>query len=206
MSVKNNVNGWAEREAPRRRDEARRIGKARALLRPACAGLRPAIEGGNGTWADLGCGDGIFTSALYTLLQPGSQLYAVDRDRRALEALACNFAQSYPEAALHPLLADFTRPLSLPALDGLVMANSLHFVSQKRPVLAGIVSLLKPGGRLILVEYNTVQGNYAVPYPLDEAGFLTLARDVGLRQVCIVAKIPSSFLGEMYAGMGLAKL
>jgi SAM-dependent methyltransferase len=199
MSVKNDMSGWAEREA-------RRIGKARALLRPACAGLRPAVEGSNGTWADLGCGDGIFTSALHTLLQPGSQLYAVDRDRHALEALACNFAQSYPEAALHPLLADFTRPLSLPPLDGLVMANSLHFVSQKRPVLAGIVSLLKPGGRLILVEYNTVQGNYAIPYPLDEVSFLTLARDVGLRQVCIVAKIPSSFLGEMYAGMGLAKL
>ena len=180
------MNTWAEREA-------RRIGKARTLL-------QPGVEGAGGTWADLGCGDGIFTSALYTLLQPGSKVYAVDRSRRALKSLARNFADSYPDASLHPTLADFTRPLSLPPLDGLVMANSLHFVRQKRPVLTRLAGLLKPGGRLIIVEYNTTRGNYAVPHPLDEVAFLKLATEVGLREVRIIAKIPSTFLGEMYAG------
>lgn len=181
---------WAEREA-------RRIEKARTLL-------RPGVEGQAGAWADLGCGDGIFTAALYTLLEPGSEVYAVDKKRRSLEALARNFAGSYPEAAPHTVQADFTRPLTLPALDGLLMANSLHFVQRKRPVLAQLLALLKPGGHLILVEYNTDRGNYAVPHPLDEAGFLALAAEVGLRGARITARIPSTFLGEMYAGMGLA--
>ena len=181
---------WAEREA-------RRIEKARSLI-------RPGIPGAGGIWADLGCGDGIFTSALHTLVRPGGEIYSVDRDRRALQALTRNFAESYPDASLHPIHADFTHPLTLPRLDGLVMANSLHFVRNKTPILAQIARLLKPGGRLIVVEYNTAKSNFAVPHPLDEAGFLALARQVGLREARILAKIPSSFLGEMYAGTGLA--
>jgi len=183
---------WAEREA-------RRITKA-------CILLRPGVEGQAGTWADLGCGDGIFTAALVTLLEPGSTVYAVDKNPRALDALVRNFAGSYPEATPQPMLADFTHPLTLPPLDGLLMANSLHFIRYKHSVLAQLVPQLKPGGRLILVEYNTRKGNFAVPHHLDEAGFLTLAVEVGLRQACILARIPSTFLGEMYAGLGLAAL
>jgi SAM-dependent methyltransferase len=182
---------WAEREA-------RRIKKARILL-------RPGVEDCRGTWADLGCGDGIFTGALYTLLEPGSEIYAVDKKKRALDALVSNFAESYPNAAPHAIAADFTRGLALPPLDGVLMANSLHFVRRKRPVLDQLVTMLKPGGRLIVVEYNTSRGNFAVPHPLDESGFLALAREVGLRQPRILAKIPSTFLGEMYAGIGLAE-
>jgi ubiquinone/menaquinone biosynthesis C-methylase UbiE len=181
---------WAEREA-------RRIGKARTLL-------RPGVEGQAGTWADLGCGDGIFTAALVTLLGPGSESYAVDKKRSALDALARNFADSYPGVAPQLILADFSRPLPLPPLDGLLMANSLHFVRHKRPVLEQLLTLLKPGGRLILVEYNTNKENFAVPHPLDETGFLALATEVGLLQPRILVKIPSTFLGEMYAGMGIA--
>ncbi len=181
---------WADREA-------RRIEKARTLL-------RSGVEGAGGIWADLGCGDGIFTSALWTLLRPGGEIYAVDKSRRVLQRLTRNLAESYPDANVSPILADFTQPLSLPPLDGLIMANSLHFVRQKQPALARIAGLLKPGGRLIVVEYNTTHGNYAVPYPLDEVGFLELARQVGLREPRILARIPSTFLGEMYAGMALA--
>jgi trans-aconitate methyltransferase len=181
---------WAEREA-------RRIGKAQTLIRPGVEDLR-------GTWADLGCGDGIFTAALYTLLGPESVIYAVDKSRRALETLTRNFAQSYKGLAPHSMQADFTRPLSLPALDGMLMANSLHFIRHKKPLLTRLVTLLKPGGRLIVVEYNTARGNHVVPYPVDETAFVALAGEAGLRQVRILAKIPSTFLGEMYAGMGVA--
>ena len=182
---------WAEREA-------RRIKKARSLI-------GPGVEGQDGSWTDLGCGDGIFTAALYTLLDMGSMIYAVDKKQSALDALVRNFVESYPDAAPQPIAADFTRELTLPLLDGLLMANSLHFVRRKRPVLDQLVTLLKPGGRLIVVEYNTSRGNFAVPHPLDEAGFLALAREAGLRQPRILARIPSTFLGEMYAGMGLAE-
>jgi len=56
---------------------------------------------------------------------------------------------------------------------------------------------------LIVVEYNINRGNSAVPYPLDDQSFLKLAVQVGLREARIISRIPSSFLGEMYAGLAL---
>jgi ubiquinone/menaquinone biosynthesis C-methylase UbiE len=175
-----------------------RIEKARTLLRPGVP------WGEAGAWADLGCGDGIFTAALSSLLGPGSAIYAVDKSRRSLRALTRQFAEHDPKAHISAVRADFTGTLALPPLDGVVMANSLHFVAQKRPVLASVAALLKPAGRLIVVEYNTNRGNYAVPHPLDEHSFVQLARTAGLCRPRIISHIPSTFLGEMYAGMALA--
>jgi ubiquinone/menaquinone biosynthesis C-methylase UbiE len=174
-----------------------RIEKARTLL-------QPAIPGPGGVWADLGCGDGIFTIALYALVRPGGEVYAVDKSQRALQALQREFTARYPDALVHPLPADFTRSLALPPLDGLVMANSLHFVRKKQSLLVRLAELLKPGGRVIVVEYNTSRGNPAVPYPLDANGFLKLGARAGLRQAQVVTRIPSTFLGEMYAGVAFA--
>lgn len=185
------MNNWLERES-------RRLNKARRLLEPGLAGC-------GGAWADLGCGDGIFTYWLHVLLKPGSTIYAVDKDGQALRRMQQRLAESAPEAAVQPVLADFSRPLSLPPLDGLLLANSLHFIKAKEAVLKALAALLKPGGRLLVIEYNTGRGNYAVPYPLAEADFLALAGRVGLVEGRIVAKAPSSFLGEMYTGLALAR-
>jgi ubiquinone/menaquinone biosynthesis C-methylase UbiE len=172
-------------------------------IRKACTLLRPGVPSPGGLWADLGCGDGIFTAALYVLIQPGGEIYAVDKDRHALQALERHFRESFPAASLSPVLADFTRPLTLPPLDGLLMANSLHFVADagKALVLVRLSDLLRPGGRLIVVEYNTARANFAVPHPLDDAGFLALAREAGLHEPQLLAKIPSTFLGEMYSAL-----
>lgn len=181
---------WAKRES-------RRIEKARTLL-------RPGLEGSAGQWADLGCGNGIFTSALFTLLQPDAVLYAVDRDARAIRGLCANFAESFPQARLLPLQADFTRRLPLAPLDGLIMANALHFYPDKIRVLAQLQSVLKPGAPLIVVEYNAQRGNFAVPYPLPATGFSRLAAQSGYSSAQVIRRIPSSFLGEMYAARCVA--
>jgi len=49
--------------------------------------LRPGTPTPGGIWANVGCGDGIFTCALYALIQSGGAIYAVDRDQYALDAL-----------------------------------------------------------------------------------------------------------------------
>lgn len=180
-----------------RQDEwttARRVIKARQLL-------APAISQAQGTWADLGCGDGVFTYLLCAGLAPGSQLYAVDRDAGALRQLTRNLAARCPHISLYPTQADFTQRLDLPLLDGMVLANALHFVQEKEAVLEQLAALLKPGAQLIVIEYNTNRGNYAVPYPLDEDAFLRLAASVGLHKGQIVTRAPSTFLGEMYTGL-----
>src|SRR4030095_16719883 len=110
-------------------------------------------------WADLGAGEGAFTLALADLIGETGTIYAVDRDQGALRRLAKAMQERFPKVTLHTLVSDFERPLQLPPLDGIVMANSLHFVRNKTSALARIRAYLKPSGRLLMVEYNSDQGN-----------------------------------------------
>src|SRR5512143_2942748 len=97
--------------------------------------LRGAVEPG-GTWADIGAGSGAFTLALADLLGPGGRIVAVDRDAGALRDTEAAVALSFPRVRIEAVVADFRRPLALPALDGLVAANSLHFVARDRQLEA----------------------------------------------------------------------
>src|SRR5919201_5247126 len=92
-------------------------------------------HGEGGVWADLGAGTGAFTLALADLIGPHGVIHAVDRDRAALAELRAAFVSSLPQTELRVVPADFTRRLDLADLDGVVMANSLHFVDDKLPVL-----------------------------------------------------------------------
>src|SRR5438132_6297300 len=87
-----------------------------------------------GRWADLGAGTGAFTLALADLLGPEAQIYAVDRDAQALRTLEHAMQARFPATPLHAVVADYTRPLDLPPLDGVVCANTLHFHRQKEPI------------------------------------------------------------------------
>lgn len=154
-----------------------------------------------GLWADLGSGEGAFTLALADLLGPGGRIYSVDRDRGALDVQARALRTRFPAVQVQPLAADFTRPLDLPPLDGIVMANSLHFVRRPAPVLALLRGYLRPGGRLIVVEYNTDFGNMWVPHPFSYSTWVTRAREAGFVDTRLLATIPSRFLGEIYSAL-----
>jgi SAM-dependent methyltransferase len=163
--------------------------------------LKPGIRATGGVWADLGSGSGAFTLALAELLGPEGTIYSVDRDRRALAAQVSDVVRRYPQTTLHPITADFTSPLDLPPLDGLVMANSLHFVCDKAPVVRNLRELLKPGGSFILVEYNVDRGNHWVPFPLSFTTWTRLAAEVGFTATALLGSRPSRFLHEIYSAL-----
>ena len=94
------------------------------------------MRGSGGTWADLGSGEGAFTLALADLLGTGATIFAVDRDRSALERLSMAMRKSFPQTHLETRIADFTRPIDLLSLDGLVIANALHYTPN-----GGVISL-----------------------------------------------------------------
>jgi hypothetical protein len=89
----------------------------------------------------------------------------------------------------------------MPPLDGLVMANALHFIPDKRKesVVRLIKSYLKPGGRWLLVEYNVDRGNLWVPHPLSFTTWQKLAEQSGFDHTRLLATRPSSFLHEFYS-------
>ena len=41
----------------------------------------------NQVWADIGCGEGVFTKALASLLSEGSMIYAIDKNQNSLQAI-----------------------------------------------------------------------------------------------------------------------
>jgi len=169
--------------------------------------LQPANLPAGGVWADLGAGSGAFTLALRELVGPEASIYAVDRNRGRLSELERTYFSLFENTGnLHTLNADFTHSLALPPLDGLLMANSLHFFKDKEVVLRHVSSFLKPGGTLLLVEYNVDRGNPWVPYPLSFETFRELALDAGFREPTLLAKYPSSFLREFYAALTFMKI
>ncbi len=162
--------------------------------------LRPANLPPGGIWADLGAGAGAFTLALRELAGPQVEIYAVDRDRGSLTGLKRNWLQLFGESPhLHVIHADFTRPLGLPPLDGIIMANSLHFFKDKEKMLRHVGLFLKPGGSLLLVEYNVDSGNLWVPHPLSFKTWHSLAPRAGFDEPRLLALRPSSFLREFYS-------
>src|SRR5690242_18842788 len=114
--------------------------------------LRGGISAQGGVWADLGSGRGAFTLALAELVGPDAEIYSIDRDGNALKDQKRVMQTRYPANTVHYREADFTRPLDLPPLDGVVMANSLHFHRHKDPILQLVRSMLNPGGVLLIVE------------------------------------------------------
>ena len=154
-----------------------------------------------GVWADLGAGRGAFTLALADLLGPTGYIYSVDKDPAALRDQTRSMSAQFPHVTVEYKVADFTRPLDLPPLDGIVLANSLHFLRDKHSPLQLVRACIKPGGRLILVEYNTDHGNFAVPYPLSYATWEGLARKIGFAETRLLATRPSRFLGSIYAAV-----
>jgi ubiquinone/menaquinone biosynthesis C-methylase UbiE len=161
--------------------------------------LQKGVAAPGGVWADLGAGDGAFTLALADLIGETGTIYAVDRDAGALRRLERTMQERFPEITLHTLVGDFERPLPLPALDGIVMANSLHFSRHKSGPLARVRGYLQPGGRLLIVEYNTDHGNLWVPHPFSYPTWERMSRDSGFAHTEQLATYPSRFLREIYS-------
>lgn len=165
--------------------------------------IRHGVEGDGRSWADFGSGTGAFTLALADVLGPAASIVSVDRDASALRQQTRLLAERFPAVPVTPIEADFTRPLDLPPLDGIVMANALHFQRDWLRTLALVRGYLRPGGRLVLVEYDTDHGNPWVPHPLSFATWRTVADEAGFDGTRLLARVPSRFLGAIYSAVSI---
>jgi ubiquinone/menaquinone biosynthesis C-methylase UbiE len=163
--------------------------------------LRPANLT-QGTYADFGAGGGAFTLALRELVGLDSTIYALDKDRASLKELeSTHRARFNTTRNLILLKDDFSLDQSLPQLDGIVMANTLHFFKDKDKILRHVHGYLKPNGALLIIEYNVDSGNMWVPYPFSFDVCRVLVRRAGFRDPRLLAKTPSTFLNEFYSAV-----
>lgn len=167
--------------------------------------IASAVGESAGVWADIGAGTGTFTRALRALLGPGSRIYAVDHALEAIEAL-----REIGDDVI-AIRADFSEPFTLPResglpLDGMLLANALHFVPDAEQVLRRLVKLLKPGGRVVIVEYDRRAASRWVPYPIASGRWPDLASAAGLDNARVTARRKSRYAGELYVGAAVSRV
>ena len=133
--------GWlerAEREQEERTD----------LLLPALD-LRPGM-----TVADIGAGTGYIARRIARAVGPTGRVYAVDVQPemiRLLETAAAKEGLSQIEPVLGKVASV---PLPPARVDLAIMVDVHHELEHPKEMLASIVSAMKPGGRVVFVEYR----------------------------------------------------
>ncbi len=85
------------------------------------------------------------------------------------------------------------------------MANSLHFLRDKDSVLRLLRSYLRPGGRLLIVEYDTARGNRWVPYPFVYSTWEELTHRNGFSATQLLVRRSGSFFDGMYSALSIAE-
>jgi|1186.fasta_scaffold529294_2 SAM-dependent methyltransferase len=170
--------------------------------RDAAQLIAPGVSGR--VWADLGAGRGTFTMALATLLGPAGRVYAVERDAGAAEALEklARRRDRDERALIDVVRGDFaTNRLPLEDIDGIVMANSLHYVpdDDQAPLLRRVAARLRKEGVLLVVEYDNRPRSRWVPYPIALDRLTHVARNAGLNSPELIGRRESAFGGTMYA-------
>lgn len=159
--------------------------------------IQESINQGPYLWADLGAGSGVFSKAIADLLGPEGVVYAVDKSSKVQD-----IHTEHNWATIHAIQQDFTKALKLPLLDGLLMANSLHYIFKKSTFLYQLQRVLKPSGRFLFIEYDTTIPNPWVPYPISFNGLKKLCRKVNLQQPLELNRRPSRYgQAEMYVAI-----
>jgi SAM-dependent methyltransferase len=163
--------------------------------------IRAGVEGAGRRWLELGAGEGAFTLALADVLGTGGEIVAVDRDAGALRRLGAEIGRRFPGTTLTTVVGDFRDALPDGPFDGVLAANSLHFVADPLAVVLRARATLRPGGRLIVVEYDADRGNPWVPHPFSFRTWQSMSAQAGLAETRLIGRVPSRFLGSIYAAV-----
>ena len=165
------------------------INEAKLLL-PELNSTQPEI------WEDLGCGSGTFTYALAGHLSKGSKLSAIDRNMQKL-------LNSYNQVTIDFIKADFENDdLNLSSLNGILLANALHFVKDKMTLIQKLERYFEQGNeKWIIVEYDHSFPNQWEPYPISFNELKSLFRQFGYSKIKKTGERKSVFGGTMYSAV-----
>ena len=140
------------------------------------------------TWADLGAGSGLFTKALTSLI-PSGIIYAIDRDLAAMRDIG-----STDSIEVQKINKNFTdKELGIPSCDGILMANSLHYVKDQASFITQIKQKVKPEGVMLILEYDSNSANPWVPYPIPCSALKSIMLNAGFASVENIGEEPSVF-------------
>jgi len=174
--------GWLERPDREKEEQPR---KAIELL-----GLKPTD-----VVADIGAGTGYFSFRIAKKI-PDGKVLAVDIQPQMLRFIR-NTAQSRGVTNVEPVLGKIDDP-NLPenAVDIALMVDAYHEFDHPREMMLAIVKSLKPGGRVIDIEYRgeDPEINIKPHHKMTEAQARKEMAAVGLRFVKTFDDLPQQHL------------
>jgi len=154
---------WLERES-RAREE-----RPELLLRELA--LAPGM-----TVADIGAGTGYYTWQLAKLVGPGGRVYAVDVQPEMIRILDSQMAKRGVRNVVSVLGSETTVKLPPASVDLAIMVDVYHELAYPSEVLDSIIDGLKPGGRVVFVEYRAEDPAVAIK-PLHKMSELQVQRE-----------------------------
>lgn len=133
--------GWLERPEREREEQPAKLMKA-LKLRPGQV------------VADIGAGSGYFTFRITSEVGPKGKVYAVDIQKEMLDLIRKRMRDNRV-TNVEPILGTITDP-KLPAasIDLILLVDVYHEFSHPYEMTEAMVKALKPGGRLVFVEYR----------------------------------------------------
>lgn len=105
--------------------------------------------------ADIGAGSGYFSWRVARRVGEKGKVYAVDIQQEMLDLLQANMQRRQVAAVVQPVLGTVQDP-KLPAasVDMMLLVDVYHEFDFPYEMARAMIAALKPGGRLVLVEYR----------------------------------------------------
>jgi ubiquinone/menaquinone biosynthesis C-methylase UbiE len=171
--------GWLER-AEREKEE-----HTSKLLPPL--GIKPGD-----TVVDLGAGSGYYTFRLAQLVGPKGRVYALDIQPEMLEIIRKRADKD--KIANVALVKNTEKELKLPAnsVDLILMVDVYHELAYPYEMTAEMVKALKPGGRMVFVEFRLEDENVPIKrlHKMSEKQVQREMADFPLRHVRTLGHLP----------------
>ena len=170
---------WLERDS-RAREE-----RPELLLRELALAPDMAV-------ADIGAGTGYYTWQLAKQVGPGGRVYAVDVQPEMIAMLDSQMAKRGVRNVVSVLGSETSVKLPPASVDLAIMVDVYHELAYPSEVLDSIVAALKPGGRVVFVEYRAEDPAVAIK-PLHKMSESQIRREAaahGLKWERSIGSLP----------------
>jgi ubiquinone/menaquinone biosynthesis C-methylase UbiE len=148
------------------------------------------------TVADLGAGSGYFTTRLARAVGPDGKVYAVDIQQGMLDLLQRAMARERLTNVVPVLGAPDDPRLAADSLDLVLMVDVYHEFGAPQTMLQHIRRALKPGGRLVLLEYRAEDPDVPIlpDHKMTKAQVKLEVEHEGFRQQRVYDDLPRQHL------------
>lgn len=119
----------------------------------AAAGVKPGMA-----VADVGAGTGLFTMMFAQAVKPGGRVYAVDISQAFIEHIR-QTAKAQGLDNVTGIVNDGTGTgLPEASVDLVFISDTYHHFEHPRETLASIRKALRPGGRMVVIDFEKIPG------------------------------------------------